>query len=137
MKLSAPPHRLKQRARTLSREQGIPLNKALNRIAQEEGFRSWSLLAARTSGLPSARDLLAQLSPGDLVLLAARPGQGKTMMGLELIAEAIRRAIGLRSSLWNTLRMMSLIAFEPSMRISHRSRIDLSSMIRMASTPTA
>lgn len=91
MKLSAPPHRLKQRARTLSREQGIPLNKALNRIAQEEGFRSWSLLAARTSGLPSARDLLAQLSPGDLVLLAARPGQGKTMMGLELIAEAIRQ----------------------------------------------
>lgn len=91
MKLSAPPHRLKQRARTLSREQGIPLNKALNRIAQEEGFTSWSLLAARASEPPSARDLLAQLSPGDLVLLAARPGQGKTMMGLELIAEAIRQ----------------------------------------------
>lgn len=91
MKLSAPPHRLKQRARTLSRQQGIPLNKALNRIAQEEGFRSWSLLAARTSGLPSARDLFAQFGPGDLVLLAARPGQGKTMMGLELIAEAIRQ----------------------------------------------
>lgn len=91
MKLSAPPHRLKQRARMLSREEGIPLNRALNRIAREEGFGSWSLLAARSSATAPSRELLAQLRPGDLVLLAARPGQGKTLMGLELIKEAIKQ----------------------------------------------
>lgn len=91
MKLSAPPHRLKQRARTLSRKDGIPLNRALNRIAVEEGFRNWSLLAARVSAAAPSCELYTRLSPGDLVLLAARPGQGKTLMGLELIAETIRQ----------------------------------------------
>ena len=39
MKLSAPIHHLKRRARTLSRGEGIPLNQALNRIARQEGFQ--------------------------------------------------------------------------------------------------
>jgi replicative DNA helicase len=34
--------------------------------------------------------MLARLAPGDLVLLGARPGQGKTLLGLELAVEAAR-----------------------------------------------
>jgi replicative DNA helicase len=90
MKLSAPVYRLKRRAKTLSREQNIPLSKALDRIAIEEGFSSWSLLAARASASTPSSALLARLDPGDLVLLGARPGHGKTLMGLELIIDAIK-----------------------------------------------
>jgi replicative DNA helicase len=34
--------------------------------------------------------LFARLCPGDLVLVGARPGQGKTLMGLELAVEAMK-----------------------------------------------
>ena len=90
MKLSVPVHQLKRRARKLSRETGIPLSKALDHIARQEGFNSWSLLAAKASATTNASDLLAQLSQGDLVLLGARPGHGKTLMGLKLIVEAMK-----------------------------------------------
>ena len=90
MRLSAPIYRLKRRAKILSREKDIPLNEALDRIAVEEGFSGWSLLAARASATTPSRELLAQLAPGDLVLLGARPAHGKTMMSLELIVEAIK-----------------------------------------------
>jgi replicative DNA helicase len=93
MQLSAPIFQLKRQAKQLSRDHGIPLHAALDRIARQEGFSSWSLLAAhipRVSSDHSASALLGQLCPGDLVLLGARPGHGKTMMGLELIAEAIK-----------------------------------------------
>jgi hypothetical protein len=91
MKLSAPIHRLKSRARQLSRETGIPLHATLDQIARSEGFSGWSLLSARAvrpAAAPPA--LLSRLTAGDLLLLAARPGQGKTRLGLELVAEAIR-----------------------------------------------
>lgn len=91
MRLSAPIYRLKRRARLLSREERIPLNKALDRVALQEGFSSWSLLAARVSTGDPARELLAQLAPGDLVLFGARPGHGKTLMSLELLSEAIKQ----------------------------------------------
>lgn len=91
LKLSAPIYRLKRRARVLSRAEHIPLNAALDRVAGEEGFSSWSLLAARAADTGPSRELLARLNPGDLVLLAARPGHGKTLMSLELIVEAIKR----------------------------------------------
>ncbi|RMB04577.1 hypothetical protein [Eilatimonas milleporae] len=39
MKLSAPVFRLKRRARTLAREEKIPLHQALDRLARREGFR--------------------------------------------------------------------------------------------------
>lgn len=90
MRLSAPIYRLKRQAKLLSREEGIPLNEALDRVARDEGFQSWSLLAARESADSPAIKMLARLHPGDLVLLGARPGHGKTLMGLELIVEAMK-----------------------------------------------
>ena len=90
MKLSAPIYHLKRRARALSREETIPLNKALDRIARQEGFNSWSLLAASAAATTPCGELLAKLQPGDLVLLGARRGHGKTLMGLKLIVEALK-----------------------------------------------
>jgi hypothetical protein len=49
MKLAAPVYSLKRLAKDLSREKRIPLHAALNRVAQDEGFTSWGLLAARLS----------------------------------------------------------------------------------------
>ena len=89
MKLSAPIHRLKRDARLMSRDIGIPLHDALDRIAEKEGFSSWSLLAAQDAAVSPAARTLARLQPGDMLLLGARPGQGKTLMGLRLLLEAI------------------------------------------------
>lgn len=90
MNLSAPIHQLKRKARLMSRAQRIPLHAALDRIAVEEGYRSWSLLAAKLPGMTSVRALWPLLEPGDLVLIAGRPGQGKTLASLALLAEAMR-----------------------------------------------
>ncbi|MEO8375001.1 MAG: DNA helicase [Sphingomonas bacterium] len=90
MKLSAPIFRLKRQARLLARESDVPLHTALNQLARNEGFRTWSHLAASASDHRPASEMLAQLSPGDLVLLGARPGHGKTLLGLELAVEAVR-----------------------------------------------
>lgn len=91
MKLSAPVFILKQQAKALSRQEKIPLHQALNRIANREGFRAWSLLAAKVAAEEPSATLLAQLSPGDLVLVAARPGQGKTLLSLDLAIRTMRR----------------------------------------------
>ncbi|WP_119275012.1 DNA helicase [Taklimakanibacter deserti] len=90
MKLSVPLYRLKRKARLLSRESSIPLHAALDRIAREEGFGRWSLLAATLSAVAPAGKLFAELRPGDLVLVGARPGQGKTLLSLELAVAAMR-----------------------------------------------
>jgi replicative DNA helicase len=90
MKLSAPIYHLKRKAKRLSREECIPLHVALDRIALQEGYRDWSLLAAKLSAGRPAGKLLARLRPGDLVLVGARPGQGKTLMSLELAVEAMK-----------------------------------------------
>uniref|UniRef100_A0A9E7ZMA7 DNA helicase n=1 Tax=Bosea sp. NBC_00436 TaxID=2969620 RepID=A0A9E7ZMA7_9HYPH len=90
MHLSAPIHQLKRKARLLSRAERIPLHAALDRIAAGEGYRSWSLLVAKQPGMTSVRALWPLLEPGDLVLIAGRPGQGKTLAGLALLAEAMR-----------------------------------------------
>lgn len=91
MKLSAPIHRLKHQAKLLTREASIPLHEALDRIARAEGYATWSLLAARDAATTPAARTLARLQPGDLLLLGARPGQGKTLLGLELIVEAVKQ----------------------------------------------
>lgn len=96
MKLSAPIYHLKRRAKRLSRDEGIALHEALDRIAVHEGYAGWSLLAARHADAKPAATLFAQLKPGDLMLLGARPGQGKTLKSLELAVDAMkagRRAI--------------------------------------------
>ena len=91
MKLSAPIYILKQHAKSLSRKEKIPLHQALDRIANLEGFKAWSLLAAKRSSDEPSLKLFARLRPGDLVLLGARPGQGKTLLGIELAVESMTR----------------------------------------------
>ncbi|CDX43069.1 Replicative DNA helicase [Mesorhizobium plurifarium] len=91
MRLSAPVHHLKRQARLLSRRENVPLHKALDRVAGEEGFASWSLLAAKVAEAAPGDRLLARLIPGDMVLVAARPGQGKTLMSLELAVAAMKQ----------------------------------------------
>lgn len=88
MKLSLPIFRLKRTAKTLSRDTDIPLHKALDQVARSEGFRSWSQLAAKCTTKPAAKQLLNAFAPGDLVLLAARPEHGKTMLSLDLLSQA-------------------------------------------------
>lgn len=90
MSLSAPIHQLKRKARLMSRAERIPLHAALDRIAAAEGYRSWSLLTAKQPGMTSVRALWPLLESGDLVLIAGRPGQGKTLASLALLAEAMR-----------------------------------------------
>lgn len=90
MKLSAPIYHLKRMAKRLSREKQIPLHQALDLVALGEGFSGWSLLAAKLSAMAPARKLFPQLNPGDLVLVAARPGHGKTLLSLELAIEAMK-----------------------------------------------
>ncbi len=90
MRLSAPIYQLKRKAKRLSREEGIPLHDALDRIATTEGFSAWSMLAAKAAAVTPANRLFPQFRPGDLVLVGARPGHGKTLMSLELAVEAMR-----------------------------------------------
>lgn len=90
MKLSAPVYQLKRKARLLSRDAAIPLHDALDRIAVEEGFGSWSLLAAKRAASRPASRMFPRLQPGDLVLVGARPRQGKTLVCLELAIEAMK-----------------------------------------------
>lgn len=54
MRLSAPIYRLRQKAKLLARKAGIPLNQALNRVANDEGFQTWSLLVARNPAQSAA-----------------------------------------------------------------------------------
>ena len=88
MVLSAPIHQLKRKARLLSRAVRVPLHAALDRIASEEGYRSWSLLIAKQPGMTSVRALWPLLEAGDLMLMAGRPGQGKTLACLLYTSDA-------------------------------------------------
>ncbi len=90
MKLSVPVYRLKRQATLLSRREGMPHHAALDRVAAEQGFRSWSLLAAQLASASPGQVLLGRLAPGDLLLIAARPGHGKTLLSLQLAAEAVK-----------------------------------------------
>ena len=89
MKLSVPIFRLKRQARGLARHKSIALHLALDEIARREGFKSWNHLASNEKPRSPAARLLSALDPGDLLVLAARPGQGKTALGLEILAEAL------------------------------------------------
>ncbi|UWR41097.1 replicative DNA helicase [Phaeobacter inhibens] len=93
MRLSSPIYKLKRQAKLLARENGIRLHEALNQIATKEGFKDWSHLASNYSKATPAKEILSQMSSGDMVLIGARPGHGKTLLGLELtaLAEKINR----------------------------------------------
>ncbi|KHJ53237.1 DNA helicase [Aureimonas altamirensis] len=90
MKLSAPIYQLKRRAKLLARDENVPLHSALDRVARDEGFAGWSLLSARVATGATASEMLSRLSDGDMLLLGARPGHGKTLLGLQLLLDAIR-----------------------------------------------
>jgi len=90
MRLSVPIYQLKRRAKLLVRIEKIPLHEAQDRIAREKGFSSWSALSARMTPSPLASALLPKLAEGDMLLLGARPGHGKTLMGLRLLVDAAR-----------------------------------------------
>ena len=68
MQLSAPIYALKRKAKLLTRGSDIALHQALNKIAIEEGFQSWSHLVSSSGN--------------------ENPGQGKTLLGLELAGKA-------------------------------------------------
>lgn len=91
MHLSAPLFRLKRDAKAMARERNLPLHQALDTIARSEGFRSWSHLSASLSKSRPAQRLAQALSPGDLMLIGARPGHGKTLLALDLLAEAVAK----------------------------------------------
>jgi hypothetical protein len=88
---TTPIHRLKRKAKLFARDHAVPLHTALDHVAAGEGYASWSLLSARRGDPETASLVLPLLAPGDLVLLGARPGLGKTMMALDLARHAIAR----------------------------------------------
>lgn len=90
MKLSAPIFQLKRRAKLMARRNSVPLNEALDQIAREEGFARWSLLSANMAAGPLSETVLSRLDDGDLLLIAGRPGHGKTKLGLQLLIDAAR-----------------------------------------------
>ena len=91
MKLSAPVHELKSRAKEIKSSRKITMIEALDQVARSEGFSSWSLLQSRVneSQPRSRKDVLGYLNPGDLMLIGARPGLGKTRFALEILAQAL------------------------------------------------
>lgn len=89
MKLSTSIPNLKRQAKMLARDLQIPLHQAFDRVANAEGFASWSLLSAKHGEISTSAKLYSRLKPGDLLLLGARPQQGKTLMAFRLAVEAV------------------------------------------------
>lgn len=95
MKLSAPIYQLKSRAKALRKSCSCTLSKALDQVAQQEGFSSWSLLQSKTKDLLPKRyeDILDYFNEGDLVLLGARPMVGKTSFATGLFVKSVLRQL--------------------------------------------
>jgi len=88
MRLTAPIYKLKRQAKAMARTKSIPLHQALDRVAEAEGYRSWSHLARSAETRRPAESILNALKEGDLALVGGRPGHGKTLLGLEMAALA-------------------------------------------------
>lgn len=88
MQISAPIYVLKRKAKQMARRGGIALHQAQDKVAVAEGFKSWSHLAAAGAMASPATDVLRQVTSGEMILIAARPGQGKTLLGLEVASRA-------------------------------------------------
>lgn len=95
MKLSSPIHVLKSQAKDLKRSQSISMVEALNKVAEREGYSSWSLLQSKNSkSFPkSYAEILNYFNDGDLVLIGARPSMGKTSFSIGLFVQAIQRKL--------------------------------------------
>ncbi|MTI46165.1 DnaB helicase-like protein [Roseibium hamelinense] len=104
MPLSSPIYRLKQNAKRRARAEGLPLHKALDQIAINEGFRSWSHLSSSEGSPTPERQMRESLTAGDLALIGARPGQGKTLLALRVLLEAAKAGQKESFSHWNTAR---------------------------------
>lgn len=89
MKLSAPIFILKQQAKAVSQRDKVRLHVALDQIATREGFSAWSHLASSWQRQDTSSLAYQQFRPGDLILVGARPGQGKTLLGISLAVEAM------------------------------------------------
>lgn len=88
MQISAPIYQLKRRAKQMSKAQNLPLHKTLDLVAGEEGFQAWSHLSACHETPNAAERILNALGAGEMLLLGARPGQGKTQMALDIAQRA-------------------------------------------------
>ncbi|WP_169195725.1 DNA helicase [Devosia sp. MC1541] len=93
MKLTRSVSRLRRQAKTMSRDNAVPLHVALDTIAQQNGFARWSLLIAQNPQLTPPEQFFALMSPGDLTLIAARRNQGKTRFALDLARLAARAGL--------------------------------------------
>lgn len=118
MNRTPPLFRLKRKARKTSRMQNIPLHAALAQTAGEAGYKSWSLLAATAQSSASALTIYGELNPGELLLTGARPGQGKTLLSLQLAVEAIRAGhqayfFSLEYTLRDVMERLRAIGVEP------------------------
>ena len=93
MKTSFPIFVLRRQAKELKNRHGIAMSEALNRIAIREGFTSWSLLMSGSAGLFPTQfsEVLEFLNHGDLALIGARPGVGKTSFATGMFVQAIQR----------------------------------------------
>lgn len=92
MKLSAPIHVLKSQAKSLKKTELITMSEALDKIANQEGFNSWSLLQFNIREIfPKSYDeTLDFFNGGDLVLIGARPNYGKTSFAIGLFVKSIQ-----------------------------------------------
>ncbi|OED35125.1 hypothetical protein AB833_31285 [Chromatiales bacterium (ex Bugula neritina AB1)] len=86
-----PIFRLKREAKALSREASISHTAALDRIARKHGYNNWSLLAGQYDRHATDRVFINALQPGDMALVAGRPGHGKTLYTLRMLVHAIRQ----------------------------------------------
>lgn len=75
----------------MSRRDKVQLHVALDQIAAREGFKAWSHLASALHRQDSIRAAYEYLNNGDMLLIGARPGQGKTMLSASLAIEAMTR----------------------------------------------
>ncbi|MCV3766941.1 DNA helicase [Rhizobium sp. TRM95796] len=96
--MTYPIYLLKRQARRLSRAKNIPLHDALDQIARREGFQAWSHLSSAITRQADPEPNLVS-APGGLLLIGARPGQGKTVTGLIWAADAVRS--GHRASIFS------------------------------------
>ena len=67
------------------------MTEALDQVAQNEGYLSWSLLQTQQKLVhpKTKREVLEYLNPGDLMLIGSRPGLGKTELALDILFQAI------------------------------------------------